>query len=85
MFDKRLISHFDWTLLGLSLALVGIGVLGVYSATYKGASLPSPWAIRQLTWVGLGVVGLSVAFAVDYRRLQQWAPLLYALTIMLRG
>ena len=36
--DRRLISHFDWTLFFLSLAFVAIGVTTIYSANYDMAA-----------------------------------------------
>ena len=78
MFNKKLLSHFDWALLTFCLALVGIGVLAVYSATYEEDRPLSLWTIRQTLWVGLGLIGMFVAFAVDYRHLKRWVPLLYS-------
>ena len=83
MFNRKLISHFDWTTLALCLILVGTGVLAVYSATYEEDRTLSLWVVRQLVWAGLGLIGLVIAFAVDYRRLEQWAPLLYLLGVIL--
>jgi rod shape determining protein RodA len=82
-FDRRLISHFDWTLLLLTLALLGVGVMAVYSATYEAGQRFSPWAIRQLSWAVLGLIGMCVAFAVDYHRLERWVYLLYAFSLLL--
>lgn len=83
MFNRRLVSHFDWTLLALCLVLVGVGVLSVYSATYEEDSALNPWVVRQLIWAGLGFIGMFAVFAVDYRHLERWAPLLYLLALML--
>src|SRR3954467_2300699 len=82
-FDRRLISHLDWTLLLLTLMLLSIGVLAVYSATYQSGHRLSPWATRQLSWAALGLIGMFAAFAVDYRRLENWAYLLYGLSLAL--
>jgi rod shape determining protein RodA len=82
-FDRRLISHLDWTLLLLTLTLLGIGVMAVYSATYENSHHLSPWAARQLSWAALGFIGLLVAFAIDYRRLENWAYLPYGLSLVL--
>ena len=35
--DRRYILHFDWTLFTLVLALAGIGLVSVISASYGGA------------------------------------------------
>ena len=64
--DRRLISHFDWTLFLLALALVLIGVATIYSANYDviqkhAGALPG----RQLTWLGLGLIAIFAALAFD--------------------
>lgn len=82
MFDRRLLDHFDWLLFFSVMALVGIGILGVYSATYESELHLSPLAKRQLSWVGLGIVGMMTAFAVDYRRFEQTAYLWYGITLV---
>lgn len=82
-FDRRLVSHFDWTLLLLTLALLGAGILAVYSATYEGKQRLSPLAIRQMSWAAIGLVCMFAAFAVDYRRLERWAYLPYGVSLLL--
>src|SRR5207245_10594895 len=82
-FYKRLISYFEWTLLLLTLALLSIGVIAVYSATYEAGQHLSPWTIRQLSWAALGLLGMVVTFAVDYRRLERWAYPLYGFSLVL--
>lgn len=82
-FDRRLISHFDWVLLLLTLLLLSAGVLAVYSATYETRQHLSPWATRQLSWAVLGLVAMFAAFAVDYRRLEKWVYLPYGLSLLL--
>jgi rod shape determining protein RodA len=82
-FDRRLISHLDWSLLLLTLTLLSIGVMAVYSATYESGHRLSPWVTRQLSWAVLGLVGMLVAFAIDYRRLENWAYVSYSLSLVL--
>ena len=76
-FDRRLVEHFDWLLFCLTLLLLGVGLLGIYSATYDGSPQASPWVVRQTIWVCVGLSGMAIAFAIDYRRLEQWAHILY--------
>ncbi len=83
MFDRRLITHFEWLLLLLTLLLLGVGVLGVYSATYTGSPRLNPRVVRQLMWVGIGCLGMGVAFAIDYRRFEKWAYPLYICSLFL--
>ena len=82
--DRRLISHFDWTLLLLSLAFVLIGVATIYSASYdivqqQAGALPG----RQLTWLGLGLVAMFAALAFDYHYLDRVAYPFYGAMLLL--
>lgn len=83
MFDRRLLVHFDWLLFALVLALVGIGIMGVYSATFEGQERMSPLAVRQISWAGIGLLGMLVAFAIDYRELERLGYLFYGVTLIL--
>ena len=72
--DRRLVSHFDWTLLTLALAFALVGVLTIYSANYsvteqQGGGL----ATRQLLWIGVGIIALLVTVAIDYRHVDRFA------------
>ncbi len=82
-FDRRLISHFDWVLFLLILALLSVGVLAVYSATYDGHRRFSPFAVRQLSWATMGLICMLVAFAIDYRRLDRWVYIIYGISMLL--
>ncbi|MGE0821372.1 MAG: rod shape-determining protein RodA [Candidatus Binatia bacterium] len=82
MFDRRLLIHFDWVLFVLVLSLVGVGVLGVYSATYEENQQLSSLAMRQMSWAGLGFVGMVMAFAIDYREIERLGYLFYGITLV---
>ena len=70
--DRRLLFNIDWVLLGAVLLLSGVGVAMILSATHAGHQY-----LQQLYAVGLGLVALLVAVAIDYRRLADRAPLFY--------
>ncbi len=84
-FDRRLIAHFEWQLPLLALAVSGLGVLTVYSATHgPGAEGPSSTlALRQLTWLAGGCVGMLAVLVFDYRRLERRALLVYVGLVLL--
>ena len=52
MFERRLIFHVDWLLLGAVLLLSGIGVAMIYSTTYvtlsNGVGHPGPQVWTQV-------------------------------------
>ncbi|MGH7815317.1 MAG: rod shape-determining protein RodA [Candidatus Binataceae bacterium] len=84
--DRRIIQHFDWLLLALTLAVAGIGVICVISASYTGPG--KEWdrlAIRQLVWIGAGTVILAAAALIDYRSLEGYAYPFYAAALALLG
>ncbi len=86
MFDRRLITNFDWGLLALALTLGGIGLVSVYSAVTAD---PPPAAQRilffkQMIWFGLGLVIMAAAVSFNYRMLERWAhPLFIGCVLML--
>jgi rod shape determining protein RodA len=81
-FDRRLLTHFEWPLPLLALAVTGMGIATVYSATHGPGSegLP-PQALRQMAWLAAGVAGMLVALTFDYRRLDRSAVLIYLLVL----
>jgi rod shape determining protein RodA len=78
--DRRLVYNVDWVLLGTTLVLSAVGVAMVYSATHAGQR-PDLY-LKQLTLVGVGLVGMALAAAIDYRRLADRAVLLYVLSLL---
>jgi len=70
MVDRRLIVHFDGLLLLTTLAILGLGAMTVYSATYDAATAThTSHAWRQVSWGAIGLVGLLFAVFFDYRKL----------------
>ena len=84
MFDRRLVTHFDWWFAGTIVGMAFLGVLTVYSAN---ALAISPFLrtlyLRQATWVGIGVVGLIAACLVSYRTLARFAYVFFGLSVAL--
>jgi rod shape determining protein RodA len=82
--DRRLISHFDWTLLLLVLVFVAVGVATIYSANFdletgRAGALPA----RQVTWFGLGLIAMFVALSFDYHYIDRLAYPFYGAMILL--
>jgi rod shape determining protein RodA len=74
LIDRRLWSHFDWRLAGLVLGLALYGVLTVYSSNALAtAGFRRSLHLRQLGWLGLGLVALALACAVHYRTIYRLA------------
>lgn len=82
--DRRLVSHFDWPLLLLTLVFVSMGIVTIYSANYDMAAqhagaLPS----RQVLWLGLGLAAMFTAVSFDYHYVDRLAYPFYALMLLL--
>jgi rod shape determining protein RodA len=84
-FDRRLFTHFNWTLLGLALLLFALGVMNLYSASSlrveTGVTTISFYK-KQLLWGIIGLVGLIFAVSFDYRHLKSVAWPFYFLTCL---
>src|ERR1700675_4763063 len=81
--DRRAILHFDWTLFILVLALAGIGLVSVISASYGGHKIIDALVIHQFVWIAVGTGALLLAVLVDYRALQSYAYPFYVLVVLL--
>ena len=82
-FDRRLLTHFEWLLPLLALAVAAGGIATVYSATHApGQTGASPLAIRQVAWLAGGVVAMLLVVTFDYRRLDRSAMLVYGLELL---
>src|SRR5262249_9816440 len=83
-FDRRLLTHFEWALPLLAIAICAFGILTVYSASYTpGADSPAPMAMRQLTWFVAGLLVMLGMLSFDYRRLERHAYLIYLVVLLL--
>jgi rod shape determining protein RodA len=72
------VQNFDWTLVGLVGALVGMGMVNLMSATYTGEGVSEEMR-RQLVSLGIGALAFVLAVAVDYRHFERLAlPLFVA-------
>ncbi len=83
-FDRRLLTHFEWVLPLLAVAVSALGILTVYSASYApgGDALPA-MAVRQLVWFGAGLVAMLAMLGFDYRRLERHTSLIYLAALLL--
>src|SRR5262249_11565573 len=82
--DRRLISHFDWTLFLLTLTFVFIGVVTIYSSDYsmsqgRAGALPAP----QVSWLGLGLIAMLTAISFDYHLIDRIAYPFYGAILFL--
>jgi cell division protein FtsW len=82
---KTLYLGFDLPLFLVTVTLVIFGLLMVYSASYDYSLSwygdASTIFKRQITWLGLGLVGAAVLVWLDYHILQRVAVILMGLTL----
>ena len=82
--ERRQLRDFDVGILIAALALVGIGIVMIYSATHGAeSSALSALARRQTLWALVGLAGLGVALLIPHDTLEALSPVLYALVVLL--
>jgi len=85
-FDRRLAYHFDWLLLILTLIIIAGGLATIFSATEARAHTgfaSNPLVMRQAFYAGVGFLGMIAVVLVDYRRLERYAYVVYAASLLL--
>lgn len=84
MIDRRLFTHFEWRILGVVLLLSSIGLLNLYSFTYNGEGVGSPLFLKQIVWLGIGLVVMFVVAFIDYRYYADFAyPIFFIFLLLL--
>ena len=82
--DRRLASHFDWSLFTLAMGLALLGILTIYSATIDITKEPSGlFVLRQLYWLLIGLGAMVVCFTVDYHSIDRLTYLFYSSVLVL--
>jgi cell division protein FtsW len=75
----------DYLLLASTIALLVLGTLMVYSASFAVAhnefNDDAYFLIRQLLWVGVGTVGMLLGMRIDYRRWRKLSLLVMIATV----
>jgi rod shape determining protein RodA len=84
LIDRRLVSHFDWTLLGIAVGLIFLGILTIYSATYSVTEhRASGLASKQFYWFLIGIGAMIAAATFDYHRVDRIAYPVYGVVLVL--
>ena len=76
-FDRRLAMNFDWGTLALSLAIVSLSIVLLYSATSERLEGPSGMHLKQLVWAVIGLITMFAVLCIDYQTLCRHAYVLY--------
>ncbi|MEW8014965.1 MAG: putative lipid II flippase FtsW [Candidatus Sedimenticola endophacoides] len=81
---KRMRVRYDWRLISVAAALLGLGVVMVASASlHKLAGAPLYYLTRHLIAIGIGVVGMWLMTRIPIREWERWGTLLFFLGMLL--
>ncbi len=75
MAHYRSLRDVDWLLFVVTIAISGLGVLQIYSATHNTEWSDAWW--RQLVWIALGLMVAWVVSLIDYHHLLDRLPAVY--------
>jgi rod shape determining protein RodA len=76
----RFWRDFDWFLLLVAIVLSSIGLIEIYSSTMSMSS--ENFFLRQLAWLGVGIVLMILVASVDYRILIENAIVIYGCALV---
>lgn len=83
MIDRRLLTSFDWTLLGLVLVISAIGVLNIFSATASYTIVGTSYYLKQFYWILTGLFLVLAVCSIDYHLLDDVAYWIYGAVVLL--
>jgi rod shape determining protein RodA len=83
IFSSRLISNFDWILFGLTIVISVIGVAAIYSTGGAENGEPNRTFIKQIYWILLGLIGMTLILLVDYHLLERFTYIFYIAIIII--
>jgi rod shape determining protein RodA len=75
-------EYFDFKTLFLVLALIAIGIVSIYSATY-GEETAALYYQKQLTWFGIGACAMLITLFIPFRAFPRVAIAFYAISLLL--
>ncbi len=83
MFSK--ILKFDWSLIIISLMLLGVGLMSIYSISTSNLSGESNIFMKQLIFAFLGIALMFFFALTDYHYLRSYSLAIYLLALLLLG
>lgn len=79
-FYRKILTKLDYSLLLSVAAILGISLFVLQSAT---THLAGSYVMKQLMWVGVGVVVILISLRIDYSILKKYYKHLYVLNLLL--
>jgi len=88
--SRRTLRQIDWLLFTSVLAICVIGVVFIWSASFRISEQTGDWRatsqpVRQIRWLGVALVAFVVMLIVPYTRLMKLSYGLYLVGIVLLG
>ena len=80
---KRFFRYFDWTSFFLMIFLSIIGLVFIFSATYRPEQPYSIFFKKQALGIVGGIIIYFICSAIDYRMLMQWGYVVYCAVLAL--
>lgn len=81
--DRRYFHNFDWGLLLLLLAISGMALMNLYSASYPPSSYGIPPYLKQCYLFLMGGMGILFILCFDYTELHFWNYPFYIFIVLL--
>ena len=85
-FEASPVGHLDPVLIGAVLAICGIGLVMIYSATRERLAIEGVdelyYVKRQFLYIVLGIGAMVAVMMVDYRKLRDFSVLAYGAVIL---
>ena len=81
MIDRRLLIHFDWTLLGIVVIIASVGILNLYSISSNGETSGTVFYLKQLSWFLIGLIMMIAIAFVEYRYYFDFAYPIHAVAL----
>lgn len=82
LIDRRYFRYFDWFSFAITLTLLSLGLLFLFSATYTPGQTMSFYFKKQLIGVGISLIIYFVFCITDLRKLSRWGYFLYFLVLI---
>jgi len=81
----RHLRSLDWLMVGATVALIGVGLVFIYSATIGQPVNGDPqyYLKRQAMWAAISLGAMVAAILIDYRILLKLGPLIYGANLLL--
>jgi len=81
MRERAGIREYDWWLLAIVGAICMLGVVEIYSATRNSGAPGMPMYVKQLCWLGIGVICMLIISRANYHRILEQSPILYLIAL----